>query len=200
MTIVVINNYKEEAKANKALDNITKCTGKKPQMTDYKTPNLTAAIARFSPDLAILTGSNFMLTKSDNRMIFQEEIDFVRDTDLPILGICFGHQLIGLAHGSRIADLGQTVRGYKDIKLLGDDRIFAGLPNVIRVTESHRQGLTMVPKGFRHIAESTTSHVEAIVHETRPMYGVQFHPERFEDRHPHGQTIIQNFVKIAANH
>jgi len=69
---------------------------------------------------------------------------------------------------------------------------------LIKVSESHRQILDSVPKEFRNLAESATSPVEAIVHKSRPIYGVQFHPERTDEKHPHGRTILRNFLKIAA--
>jgi len=146
----------------------------------------------------ILTGSNFMLSKPDTRMVFQPEMDLVRETDLALLGICFGHQLIGAAYGSQVVDLGQNVRAFKDVKLLRSDPLLDGLPGSIRVSESHRQALTRVPEGFRHLAESATSQVEAICHQNRLLYGVQFHPERSDEKHPHGRIILQNFLKLAA--
>ena len=198
MKIVVVSNYKEDEKANQALRNLTRCTGERPEMVDYRSPDLVNLVIRKSPDLAILTGSNFMLSKSDTQTVFQQEMDLVRKLDIPLLGICFGHQLIGVAYGSKVTDLGQTVRAFKEVRLLGKDPVFEGLPETIRVSESHRQALASVPKGFRHLAESSTSRVEAMVHETRPMYGLQFHPERSDDKNPHGQLIIQNFVRLVA--
>jgi GMP synthase (glutamine-hydrolysing) len=55
--------------------------------------------------------------------------------------------------------------------------------------------LTEVPGEFQHLAQSTTSKVEAIVHRSRPIYGVQFHPERSNEDYPHGRVIIQNLLK-----
>lgn len=170
----------------------------RPEMLDYKTSHLADSVLEKDPDIVILTGSNFMLSKSDTRMVFQPEMDLVRKIDRPFLGICFGHQLIGAAYGSEVVDLGHNIREFKDVKLLGSDPLFDGLPSSIRVSESHRQALTSVPEGFRHLAESATSQVEAIAHETRPIYGVQFHPERSDDKHPHGRMILQNFLKVAS--
>lgn len=167
-------------------------------MLDYRSRGLLDMVTHRSPDLAILTGSNFMLSKSDTKTVFQQEMDLVRKLDIPFLGICFGHQLIGAAYGAEVNDLGQTIRALKEVKLLAKDPIFDGLPETIQVSESHRQALSNVPKGFRHLAESFTSRVEAIAHETRPIYGLQFHPERSDDKNPHGQLIIQNFVRLVA--
>ena len=166
-------------------------------MLDYKTARLDEVVSQKEPDITILTGSNFMLSKADTRMVFQPEMDLVRKLDRPFLGICFGHQLIGAAYGSEVVDLGHNIREFKQIKLLGADPIFDGLPGSIRVSESHRQALANVPEGFRHLAESATSQVEAIAHKTRLIYGLQFHPERSDEKHPHGRMIIQNFLKIA---
>jgi GMP synthase (glutamine-hydrolysing) len=198
LKILVVNNYKEPEKAKQALHNIALCTGQQPEMLDHNTTPLSEAVLQKDPDLVILTGSNFMLSKPDTRMVFQSEMDLVRETDLPFLGICFGHQLIGAAYGSQVVDLGQNVRAFKDVKLLRSDPILDGLPSSIRVSESHRQALTRVPEGFRHLAESATSQVEAICHQKRPLYGVQFHPERSDEKRPHGRIIIQNFLKLAA--
>ena len=198
MKIVVINNYKEGEKAGQALENLKRSSGYHLEMIDYKVPNLITEVQKRDPDILMLTGSNFMLSKPDTRLVFRQEMDLVRQVNLPVFGICFGHQLIGAAYGSRVTDLGQTVKAFKEIKIIVDDPIFEGLPESIIVPESHRQAIDSIPDGFRHLAESSTSRVEAIAHASRPVYGVQFHPERSDERHPHGRAIIQNFVKSVA--
>jgi GMP synthase (glutamine-hydrolysing) len=199
LKILVINNYKEPERAKQALHNIALCTDQQPEMLDHNTAHLSDIVPQKDPDIVILTGSNFMLSKPDTGMVFQPEMDLVRKIDGPLLGICFGHQLIGAAYGSEVVDLGHNIREYKEIRLLGSDPIFEGLPGSIRVSESHRQALARVPEGFRHLAESATSQVEAIGHQKRPLYGLQFHPERSDDKHPHGRIILQNFLRLAAN-
>lgn len=198
MKILVVNNYKEPEKAKQALRNIAACTGEQPEMIEYMVAGLKDAVLQKDPDMVILTGSNFMLSKPDTRMVFRPEMDLVRETDLPFLGICFGHQLMGAAYGSQVVDLGHNIREFKKVRLLGKERLFEGLPSSINVSESHRQALSRVPEGFRHLAESATSQVEAMCHRERPIYGVQFHPERSDEKHPHGRIIIQNFLKLAA--
>jgi GMP synthase (glutamine-hydrolysing) len=198
LKILVVNNYKEPEKARQTLQNIALCTGEQPEMVDYTIARLKDVVLQKDPDAVILTGSNFMLSKPDTRMVFQSEMDLVRKTGLPFLGICFGHQLIGSAYGSEVVDLGHNVRAFKEVKLLGSDPILDGLPGSIRVSESHRQAIVSVPDGFRHLAASATSQVEAIGHKSRPIYGLQFHPERADEEHPHGRIILQNFLKLVA--
>jgi GMP synthase (glutamine-hydrolysing) len=198
LKILVINNYKEPEKARQALQNIALCTREQPEAVDYTIARLRDVVLQKDPDVVILTGSNFMLSKPDTRMVFHSEMDLVREMDLPFLGICFGHQLIGSAYGSEVVDLGHNVRAFKEVKLLGSDPILDGLPSSISVSESHRQAIVSVPEGFRHLAASATSQVEAIGHKSRPIYGLQFHPERADEEHPHGRIILQNFLKLAA--
>jgi len=152
-------------------------------------------VVESEPDLVILTGSSALLSKPRTRELFQPEMDLVRKAKFPILGICYGHQIIGSAFGAPMRDLGQMLRRFEKVSIVRKHPLFDGLPSDLVVAESHRQELTRVPDEFHHLAQSTTSKVEAIVHQSKPVYGVQFHPERSNDDHPHGRMIIQNLLK-----
>jgi GMP synthase (glutamine-hydrolysing) len=195
LKIVVVNNYKEQNQTEKAVQNIEKSTGQSVEKIDYKEPDLYSRVVESNPELVILTGSSALLSKPRTRELFQPEIDLVREAKFPILGICYGHQIIGSAFGAPMRDLGQMLRGYEKVSVVRKHPLFDGLPSDVVVAESHRQELTRVPGEFQHLAQSTTSKVEAIVHRSRPIYGVQFHPERSNDDHPHGRIIIQNLLK-----
>jgi len=190
-----VNNYKEPNQTEKAVQNIEKCTGQSAEKIDYKEQDLHARVVESGPDLVILTGSSALLSKPRTRELFRPEIDLIRKAQFPILGICYGHQIIGSAFGAPMRDLGQMLRGYEKISVVQKHPLFDGLPSDLLVAESHRQELTKVPDEFQHLAQSTTSKVEAIVHRSKPIYGVQFHPERSNDDHPHGRKIIQNLLK-----
>ncbi|TMI22901.1 hypothetical protein E6H31_00665 [Candidatus Bathyarchaeota archaeon] len=195
MKIVVVNNYKELNRAERAVQNIEKCTGQTVEKIDYKEPDLQTRVAESGPDLVILTGSSALLSKPRTRELFQPEIDLVREAKSPILGICYGHQIIGSAFGVPMRDLGQMLHAYEKVSIVKKHPIFGGLPSDLVVAESHRQELTKVPEGFQHLAQSTTCRVEAMVHRSKLIYGLQFHPERSTDEHPHGRIILQNLVK-----
>ncbi len=194
MKIVVVNNYKKLNQAERAVQNIEKSTGQSVEKVDYKEPDLHSRIVESGPDLVILTGSSALLSKPRNLELFQPEMDLIRKAKFPILGICYGHQIIGSAFGTPMRDLGQMLRGYERVSVVRKHSLFDGLPSDLVVAESHRQELTKVPDEFQLLAQSTTSKVEAIVHRSRPIYGVQFHPERSNDDHPHGRMIIQNLL------
>jgi GMP synthase (glutamine-hydrolysing) len=195
LKIVLVNNYKQLNQAERAAQNIEKSTGQLVEKIDYKEPDLHSKVVESGPDLVILTGSSALLSKPTTRKLFQPEMDLVRKEKFPILGICYGHQIIGSAFGTPMRDLGQMLRGYEKVSIVRKHPLFDGLPSDLVVAESHRQELTKVPDGFQHLAQSTTSRVEAIVHRSKPIYGVQFHPERSTDDHPHGRVIIENLLK-----
>ncbi len=200
MRIVVVNNYKDNAKKQQVVQNLNRCTGETIESIDHYTTNLIDQVTRQDPDAVILTGSSFMLTKPDTRLVFAPEIELVRTLRIPLLGICFGHQLIGTAFGSKVVDLGESIRDIKQIRLLDRDPVFEGLPERVNVAESHRQALDSVPDGFRLLAESTTCKVEAISEQDRLIYGFQFHPERSDDANPWGRMIVQNFLRLAGTY
>ncbi len=194
MKIVVVNNYKEPSQTDRAVLNIEKCIGQSIEKMDYKERDLPSKIVESEPDLVILTGSSALLSKPRTRELFQPEIDLVRSAKFPVLGICYGHQIIGSAFDAPMRDLGQMFRGYEKVSVVKKHPLFDGLPSDLVVSESHRQELTKVPNEFQHLAQSTTSKVEAMVHRSRPIYGLQFHPERSNDEHPHGRIILQNLL------
>jgi GMP synthase (glutamine-hydrolysing) len=195
LKIVVVNNYEETKQTEKAVQNIEKCTGQSIEKIDYKEPDLYSRVVESGPDLVILTGSSALLSKPRTHELFQPEMDVIRKAKFPVLGICYGHQIVGSAFGAPMRDLGQMLRGYEKVSVVWKHPLFDGLPSDLVVAESHRQELTKVPDEFQRLAQSTTSKVEAMVHRSKPIYGVQFHPERSNDEHPHGRMILQNLVK-----
>lgn len=195
--LVLVDNYRDKEKGRKALLNLTKCTGHSLAMVDHHTQNLAEIVTGMEPSLVFLSGSEYLLSKTETRERFRQEIELVREAPLPILGICFGHQLIGTAFGTGMIDLGQMIRRFEPVNVLDHSPLFEGLPSTITVAESHRQVLDRVPEGFTRLAQSPTSRIEAICHESRPIYGLQFHPERADENHPHGQTLLQNIVKLS---
>ena len=196
MNIVVVNNYKDPKQTEKAVQNIEKSLGQKTTTIDYKEPDLQNRVAEKNPDLVILTGSSALLSKPETRKLFQPEMTLVKESKFPILGICYGHQIIGSAFGSPMRDLGQMLRRYDHVNVVKKHPLFEGLPANLMVAESHRQELTRVPDEFDHLAKSTATKIEAMVHRTKQIYGVQFHPERSSEEHPHGKIILQNLLKL----
>ncbi len=118
---------------------------------------------------------------------------YLDEADYPIMGICAGHQFMATHFGGETAP-GETPEfGKTKLVLDGDGgRLLAGLPEESTVWESHNDEVVRVPDGFRVLGHSKDCPVQAMEHETRDLYGVQFHPE--VDHTEHGERIFQNFL------
>ncbi len=97
---------------------------------------------------------------------------------VPLLGICFGHQLIAALAGARVGTVhpdGHEERGVQESRFV-DCRLVPG-GGTLRVVASHGEEAKSVPPGFRAVARRGAVAVDALEHESLPVFGVQFHPE-----------------------
>ncbi len=96
------------------------------------------------------------------------------DRGLPVLGVCFGHQLVAAVLGGEVAAMGEYEIGYREVEHAGDDRLFDGVPERFTVFTTHSDAVVELPPGAERTAEN-----EYGVHAFRKghAFGVQFHPE-----------------------
>jgi len=113
----------------------------------------------------------------------------------PILGICFGHQLIAHLFGGEVKKGASGEYGISQIQIDKNHDLFNGVPKQIKVWESHFDEVKSLPQEFEILAHSDTCEIEAFAHKTKPLYGVQFHPEVWHTEH--GEKILENFIKLA---
>jgi GMP synthase (glutamine-hydrolysing) len=111
---------------------------------------------------------------------------------IPVLGICYGMQLIALELGGRVqgAEVGEFGRSTLTVREPG--RLLAGLPAEQSCWMSHRDTVFDAPPGFTALASSTASPVAALEDVERDIYGIQFHPEVVHT--PFGQDILKTFL------
>ena len=112
----------------------------------------------------------------------------------PVLGICFGHQLISMVFGGNVS-LGNEDRSSRTIMLIKEHPLFSGLGKNFQMQEDHCEE-TSLPIGFVHVCTSETCEIEAFSHETKNIFGVQFHPEVSGEN---GQKLFDNFVSYYLN-
>lgn len=111
---------------------------------------------------------------------------------LPVLGICYGLQLIAYLLGGEVDRAARREYGPADLRFDSGHPLFAGISAPTRVWMSHGDHLTRIPSGFRTIAHTDNSPIAAIENAERRIYGLQFHPEVYHTRH--GQEIFANFL------
>jgi GMP synthase (glutamine-hydrolysing) len=114
------------------------------------------------------------------------------DAGIPILGVCYGMQLLGKWLGGEVAPSARREYGRGQLNVKGKSPLFANLPESIEIWNSHGDSLKKLPKGFHAIATSDNSPYAAIEDPKRRLYGLQFHPEVAHT--PRGVEILSNFV------
>ena len=117
--------------------------------------------------------------------------------NIPMLGVCLGHQLIAASYG---ADIGRhpPAHGVATMMTHSGNELFESVPNQFVAGRYHSLIPDNLPETLTPIAHGPTGDVMAFKHATHPIYGVQFHPESILT--PHGPQIIRNFVKITERH
>ena len=115
------------------------------------------------------------------------------DLDLPILGICYGMQLMAHHLGGKVEYSARREYGSGQLHVtVPECKLFHGLGEHVEIWSSHGDKLTKLPRGFRVIAKTDNSEFAAIEDPKRRLYGLQFHPE--VGHTPRGKEILQNFV------
>ncbi len=111
---------------------------------------------------------------------------------VPVLGICYGMQLMAHQLGGKVQPGGKREYGPAEIAIAKDTTLFREMAYEQQVWMSHGDKVTRLPKGFISVASSPNSPYAAIANNPRQMYGLQFHPEVHHT--PNGKQIISNFV------
>ncbi|MDV3277241.1 MAG: gamma-glutamyl-gamma-aminobutyrate hydrolase family protein [Nitrososphaerales archaeon] len=146
-------------------------------------------------DGVVLSGAPDMLSEERTQRKFSAEAGAVIEARVPVLGICFGHQLIGRAFGSNVVKNGIHTLKFVETEVLARDPLFAGLLGRMTVFESHHEAVETLPERFRLLAKSPSSAIATMRHSSLPIYGLQFHPERNSPVKPDGNLVVSNFVR-----
>ncbi len=114
------------------------------------------------------------------------------DLGIPVLGICYGIQLLGYLLGGKTEHSEEREYGKGTLNITGESPLFKGINKSIQVWNSHGDKLTELPEGFEPVATTENSNFAAIQDTDREFFGLQFHPEVFHTEQ--GTDIIRNFV------
>ncbi|MFT3762428.1 MAG: glutamine-hydrolyzing GMP synthase [Pseudoxanthomonas sp.] len=152
-----------------------------------------AEIAKFGAKGIILSGGPESTTQANAPAAPQE----VFDSNLPLLGICYGMQTLAAQLGGATEAADQREFGHAEVEIVSADKLFAGLSDhggkpVIDVWMSHGDHVAKAPPGFAVTAVTDRIPVAAMSNEAKNWYGVQFHPEVTHTKQ--GQELLRRFV------
>lgn len=123
------------------------------------------------------------------------EVVKVMGKDIPILGVCLGHQVIGEVYGGRIVHAGSILHGKTSLIMHNGQDLFKGLDHPLKVTRYHSLIVERenIPEDLEVTAESEHGEIMGLKHRDYPVFGVQFHPESIATQG--GKEIIRNFLE-----
>ena len=180
---------------------------------DSFTYNLVHYIGEF--DYEVLVKRNDEVSISDIRNMNPEKIvispgpctpkeagisvELVQDSQVPLLGVCLGHQSIGAAFGAKIVKAPNVFHGKKSqIRHSNSSLLYNGIPDPYSVVRYHSLIIdnSTLPKDLRVTSSliDDPSIIMGVEHISRPIYGVQFHPESIDTQH--GLKLISNFLNL----
>ncbi len=145
-------------------------------------------LARFAPRAIILSGGPSSVHWANSPRAPQA----VFDLGVPILGICYGEQVICTQLGGEVAASDEREFGRAEIEIMQSSPLLSGLSDSETVWMSHGDRVEAIPEGFTVIAKSANAPFAAIADENRRIYAVQFHPEVIHT--PCGAKILRNFT------
>ena len=133
------------------------------------------------------------------------------EQNIPILGICGGHQALALSFGGKVGPIRageddclpysrERQSGLVSLKVTAADPLFSGVDGDLRIRQSHYDEVKVLPKGFVVLAADRLCPIQIMRHGARPVYGIQGHPEYFSGNHPDGGILLRNFLHIARSH
>jgi para-aminobenzoate synthetase component 2 len=118
--------------------------------------------------------------------------------EVPILGVCLGHQCIGEAFGAEVVRAGRLMHGKTSPVLHDGKTIFAGLPNPFDAMRYHSLLIApeTVPPSLEVSARTAEDEIMGVRHRKFPIEGIQFHPESIGT--PEGKRLLANFLRMVA--
>ncbi len=146
------------------------------------------SIREFNPSGIILSGGPMSVYDEDAPQISEE----IFNLGIPILGVCYGLQLIANNFNSKVEPADDREYGKAKIKIKSNTKILSGVNNDSVVWMSHGDLITEIPSGFEVNATTENTPICVLSNEEKKIYGLQFHPEVAHTEK--GKNIIDNFL------
>ena len=146
-------------------------------------------------ELAALPVDNIVISPGPGRPEHERDVgvslDVLRRAEVPVLGVCLGHQALAHVTGGAIEHAPEVMHGRLSAIHHDGRGLFAGIPQGFAAVRYHSLVVGAVPAALRVTAWTPDQVVMGLEHRTRPLWGVQFHPESISTEH--GRTLVRNF-------
>lgn len=184
--LIVINNYGQTCHLiHRAVRDLEQ------EVELVKNTSSIEEILAKEPDGLILSGGP-TLERAGNCILY------VKELDLPILGICLGHQVMAKAYGGEVSTGAAGGYAAVEIEVIEENDILKGIGPRTKVWASHADEVRSLPPDFIRLARSRICEIEAMKHKTKPLYGVQWHPEVSHTER--GNDLLRNFFEVCLNY
>lgn len=177
---------------------------------DSFTYNLVQCIGSLNPDIKVVLNNQFNIDDisdwSPSHIVISPGPGRPENTglskaviqqyngDIPILGVCLGHQCIGTVYGVEIQQAKRILHGKTSLIHHSQTNIFQNISSPFQGARYHSLSINTVPDQFYKSAWTNDGEIMAIVHKEKKVFGVQFHPESFLT--PVGSKILENFLNV----
>ncbi len=149
------------------------------------------------PNGIILSGGPRSVYEENAPTINKDVLDWAIENKIPVLGICYGHQLIAKMLGGEVMRGKEGEYGLSKLEVHNEDLIFKGTPRVQDVWMSHRDLVAKLPENFEILASTKYTAIAAYKSKDNLIYGLQFHPEVRHTKY--GKKILRNFLFEVCN-
>jgi anthranilate synthase component 2 len=123
-------------------------------------------------------------------------LEIIKESSVPLLGVCLGHQAICVAFGGEVSHSPTgPVHGKTALITHNGNSVYRGLPNPLVGGRYHSLAITKLPRELEVTARTADGIIMGVKHKERPIFGLQFHPESVLT--PQGLKIIENFLRMA---
>ncbi|NYT04237.1 MAG: glutamine-hydrolyzing GMP synthase, partial [Candidatus Methanofastidiosa archaeon] len=161
-------------------------------------PEITVPeIQKLSPKGIILSGGPRSVYEKDSPLLREDVFEYILKKDIPVLGICYGHQLLAFKMGGKVKGEKRKEYGIASVEILDSEGIFKDLEKKETVWMSHGDQVSELPPNFVVTSKTDTSPIAAFRNMDKNIYGLQWHPEVVHTKN--GKKILSNFVYDVCN-